>query len=291
MQNKNQRSTSDQWFVSISSYNSGLGLSEESVARVTERLDGLKYKAKFLVNEHENKHKQTFEHLHFYFKNDKIQSQDNVKKKYIKILKDLKLYNHKKDLDVKQATHPAILIGGYLGKDDKTTILLDTLTTSFKKYCIEQSQDYTKRVCILKGRKCPTLNEAHLTIYEFICRNKIEYDTSLPSFKAILKLMIESHEYSLTSLMGRFTKIKTMLDCEYYNSSFLLDRLLDNDYKKETDEYQCNNMHIEHNNITQHHHPMPEEIPPPMTGSYDGKEHIPLLTIDDKINFEKWGET
>lgn len=291
MQSKQYRATCDKWFVSISAYNSGLGLSEESIARVTERLDGLQYKAKLLANEHKNSYGQTFEHLHFYFQHDKIQSQDNVLKKYKKILKDLNLFNHKKDVNVKPATHPEILLGGYLKKDDETTVLIDTLPSNFKKQCVEKAQEYSSKVCILKGRKCPSFNEAPYTIYEYIVRNKLDYDTSNTSFKSILKHMAKSHEYSMVSLTGRFGKIKMWLDWEFYNNEYMFDRILDNDLNKEEDPYQCKNMHIEHNTITEHHHPLPEKSPPPMTGEYDGKCHIPILTVDDKINFKKWGET
>ena len=291
MQSKQYRSTCDKWFVSISSFNSGLGLSEESIARVTERLDGLKYKAKLLVNEHKNSYGQTFEHLHFYFQHDKLQSQDNVLKKYKNILKDLDLYNHKKDVNVKPATHPEILIGGYLQKAEDTTILLDTLTPHFKNQCLEKAVEYSNKVCILKGRKCPSINEAPYTIYEFISRNKLDYDQSWSSFKYILKQMLKSHEYALTNLLGKFTKIKLTLDYEFYDNDLVFERLLDNEHNKDMDTYQCKNLHIEHNTITQHHHPLPESIPPPMEGEYEGKNHIPILNHDDKVNFEKWGET
>lgn len=285
VQNKTHRATAYRWFITISSYNSGLGLSEESIARVTERLDGLNYKAKFLVNEHKNKFQQTFEHLHFYFEHDKQQSQDNVHKKYIKILKDLGLYNHKKDITTKPATHPAILIGGYLAKDTETTILMDTLEKGFKDYCTKEAIDYSKRVCILKGRKCPTLNEAHLTIYEFIQRHKHPYDTSLTQFKEIIRQMIKSHEYSLTSLFGKLAKVKTSLDVEYYDDQIpLFDTIIEKDHAKESDHYECKNMHIEHNTITEHHHPLPEEPMKPMQGKFKGHDHVPILSYDDQIN-------
>lgn len=291
MQSKQHRATCDKWFVSISAYNSGLGLSEESIARVTERLDGLKYKTKLLANEHKNSYGQTFEHLHFYFQHDKLQSQDNVLKKYKNILKDLNLYNHKKDVNVKPATHPEILLGGYLRKDDETTVLIDTLPNNFKKQCIQSATEYSNKVCILKGRKCPSFQEAPYTIYEFINRKKLDYDQSWTSFKSILKLMLKSHEYAIGNLIGKFTKIKLQLDYEFYDNDFVFERLLDNEHNRDMDTYQCRNLHIEHNTITQHHHPLPEKIPPPMEGEYEGAKHIPILNYDDKVNFNKWGET
>jgi len=280
---------SAKWFITISKFNSGLGLEKQDIIDILK----LKFYTKdaFVVEEHENKKHQTFHHLHMVVWNKKSQRQDNVLRTLKQQLKKLNLYNHTKDLDVRGCLDDKTLIAGYLTKQDNYTIHKNTLSDKYIEECKVYAKTIENRKCILKGRKCPSLNEAPYTIYEFIQRHNIEYDQSWSSFKHILKQMYLSHEYSLVQMVGKFTKIKMTIDTEYYDNDIIFNRMLDNEHLKDMDTYQCKNLHIEHNNIVQHHHPLEAEPIKTPYGAYDGKDHIPILSYDDKVNFEKWGET
>lgn len=233
------RVKTNKWFVTISAYNSGDGLDDVQIEELRSYIS--QYCKTFchqyiLVLEQNNRKNETFKHLHMYIENKKEQTQDVIRKKWIKVLKDKKTYNNKKDLDVRGACNPYVLIGGYLKKTDDYQILLQSLNKDFQNKCIEMSASYEKRVCVLKGKKCPTINEAPYTFEIFINSNNLDYDGSTTSFKNIFYLMTKSREYALTSLYGKLTKIKATLDILMLDDPQFSNLLIDNEMVKE--DYQ-----------------------------------------------------
>lgn len=233
------RVSTNKWFVTISAYNSGDGLDDVQIGELRSYI--AQYCKTFcqqhiLVLEQNNHKHETFKHLHLYIENKKEQTQDVVRKKWIKVLKDKNSYNNKKDLDVRGAINPYVLIGGYLTKTDDYEILLQSLNEDFQNKCVEMSASYTKRVCVLKGKKCPTLNEAPFTFEIFIRSNNLDYDGTSTSFKNIFYLMTRSREYGLTSLYGKLTKVKATLDILMLDDHKFSDLLIDNEILRE--DYQ-----------------------------------------------------
>lgn len=233
------RVKTNKWFVTISAYNSGDGLDDVQIEELRSYIS--QYCKTFcqqyiLVLEQNNRKNETFKHLHMYLENGKTQTQDVIRKKWMKVLKDKKLYNNKKDLDVRGACNPYVLIGGYLAKTDDYEILLESLNDDFKQKCKELSTSYSKRVCVLKGKKCPTINEAPYTFEIFITSNNLDYDGTPSSFKNIFTLMTKSRQYALTSLYGKLTKIKATLDILMLDDCKFSDLLIDNEMVKE--DYQ-----------------------------------------------------
>lgn len=233
------RVKTDKWFITISAYNSGDGLDDVQVQELRSYIEEhckTFCQQYILVLEQNNRKNETFKHLHMYLENKKQQTQDVIRKKWIKVLKDKTLYHNKKDLDVRGACNPYVLIGGYLTKTDDYEILLKSLSTDFYNKCIEMSKSYSRRVCVLKGKKCPTINEAPYTFEIYITSNNLDYDGTAQSFKNIFYLMTRSREYALTSLYGKLAKVKATLDILMLDDSNFSNLLIDNEMLKE--DYQ-----------------------------------------------------
>jgi len=138
---------SSKWFITISKFNSGLGLEKDDILDILK----LKFYTKdaFVVEEHENKKHQTFHHLHMVVWNKKVQRQDNVLRTLKTQLKNINLYNHTKDLDVRGCIDDKTLIAGYLTKQDNYTIHKNTLSDEYIEECKEYSKIVENRKCIL----------------------------------------------------------------------------------------------------------------------------------------------
>ena len=237
-----KRISSDKWFVTISAYNSGSGLTDHQIQTILKTfhigLDceavkrPLEYHA---VVELRNSKGEDFKHLHFFIKNKKIQSQDNVRKYFLKGLKEINLYNNQKDLNVKACVNESILIGGYLNKTQDYLEVATTLSQEIKNQYIQIGKDYTKKVCVLQGKKVPSYYEAPYSILLYINDNHLEYNTSYQSFREIIKLMIHN-DYVMHHLFGKFTKIKATVDLLYADTNETFDILFSNEFCKDLAE-------------------------------------------------------
>jgi len=198
------------WFITISKYNQGTGLTDEEIEDILKIK--LATKQIFVVQEFRNRKQQDFSHIHIVSYNIKTQRQDTVMNSIKNKLKKYHLYNDTKDLDVRAIIDDKKLIGGYLQKSDDYKIWRNTLETEFIEECRKYAQSFTERKLLTKGMKRPSLDEAPLVMEQYIQDHSIPYDCSHKMFLYIFKEMIKSRKYLLTSLIGKTTTIKSVLD-------------------------------------------------------------------------------
>lgn len=270
MPNPPPRTKTNKWFITISAYNSGDGLDDVAIDELRSYIVSMSKTScpqHCLVLEQYNRKRQTFKHLHLYLEKSKEQTQDNIRKNWLKVLKDKNLYNNKKDLDVRGAVNPYVLVGGYLTKTDDYEILSSTLSPAFVEKSVQMAKSYERRVCVLKGMKCPTLNEAPYSFEIFINSNNLEYDGTPHSFKSICYLMIKSREFALGSLLGKMSKVKALLDILYLDDPTYFNHLLDNEFEKE-DHNHYTKVYCDCQEPEQFHGPHPKPGPPPPKTEY-----------------------
>jgi len=202
--------TSFKWFITISKYNQGTGLTDEEIEDILKIK--LASKSIFVVQEFRNRKQQDFSHIHIVSYNIKTQRQDTIVRSIKEQLKKYHLYNDTKDLDVRAIIDDKKLIGGYLQKSDDYKIWRNTLEPEFIEECKKYAAAFTERKLLTKGMKRPSLDEAPFVFEQFIHDHEIEYDCSHKMFLYIFKEMTISRKYLLTSLIGKMTTIKTTLD-------------------------------------------------------------------------------
>lgn len=213
------------WFITISKYNQGTGLTDGEIEDILKMK--LATKKILVVQEFRNRKQQDFSHCHIVVYNIKTQRQDTVMRSIKEQLKKYNLYNDTKDLDVRAIIDDKKLIGGYLQKSDDFKIWRNTLETSFIEECKKYAAAFTERKLLTKGMKRPSLDEAPLVMEQYIEDHHIEYDCSNKCFLYIFKEMIKSRKYLLTSLIGKTTTIKSVLDILISDNHSLLQHKYD----------------------------------------------------------------
>ena len=135
-------------------------------------------------------------------------------------------------MNVKACINEAILIGGYLNKTDDFEEKATTFSEDMKQSYIEIGKDYSRRVCVLKGKKVPSYYEAPYSILLYINENHLEYNNSFQSFRDIIKQMIKQ-DFVMHHLFGKFTKIKATVDLLIDNCDDTFDLLFSNEFAKD----------------------------------------------------------
>jgi len=222
--------SSYKWFITISKYNQGTGLTDEEIKDILKMK--LATKKILVVQEFRNRKQQDFSHLHIVAYNIKTQRQDTVMLSIKNKLKKYHLYNDTKDLDVRAIIDDKKLIGGYLQKSDDYKIWENTLETEFIEECKKYATAFSERKLLTKGMKRPSLDEAPLVIEQYILDHSIPYDCSNKMFLYVFKEMIQSRKYLLTSLIGKTTTIKSVLDILISDNHTLLQQKYDAELMK-----------------------------------------------------------
>lgn len=222
--------SSYKWFITISKYNQGTGLTDEEIQDILKMK--LATKKILVVQEFRNRKQQDFSHLHIVAYNIKTQRQDTIMLSIKNKLKKYHLYNDTKDLDVRAIIDDKKLIGGYLQKSDDYKIWENTLDTEFIEECKKYATAFSERKLLTKGMKRPSLDEAPLVIEQYILDHSIPYDCSNKMFLYVFKEMIQSRKYLLTSLIGKTTTIKSVLDILISDNHTLLQQKYDAELMK-----------------------------------------------------------
>jgi len=222
--------SSYKWFITISKYNQGTGLTDEEIKDILKMK--LATKKILVVQEFRNRKQQDFSHLHIVAYNIKTQRQDTIMLSIKNKLKKYHLYNDTKDLDVRAIIDDKKLIGGYLQKSDDYKIWENTLETEFIEECKKYATAFSERKLLTKGMKRPSLDEAPLVIEQYILDHSIPYDCSNKMFLYVFKEMIQSRKYLLTSLIGKTTTIKSVLDILISDNHTLLQQKYDAELMK-----------------------------------------------------------
>ena len=218
-------------FITISKYNRGSMTPEEIqfVVKIFKETSYLSYDQLFIVNEHQNKNKESFEHLHIYilFKNNLIH--DTLRKNIKKYLGSL--YQHQKDLDVRDVPNEKQLIGGYMLKtNDVSIILKEGFTEEYWDSIQESVQTINDFHQSYKEIKVNRISKQDLpyVLFNYINKLGIQYNFSLYFFKEIIyKFRLDGYDFEVK---GRMLECKAKLDLMFGNKT-LLNSLIDEDFR------------------------------------------------------------
>lgn len=227
-------------FITISKFNRGSMTPEEIqfVLSLFKENSYLSYTRIFIVNEHQNRKKEPFEHLHVFicFKKDIVH--DVLRRNLKKYLGSL--YQHQKDLDVRDVPNENQLIGGYMMKTSDVTILLkegfsDETWQSILE-TVEEVDDFHQSLKNIKVNRIPK-HDLPYVLFEYISKKSIQYNCSLYLFKEIIyKIRLDGYDFEVK---GKMLECKAKLDLMFGNKT-LMNSLIDEDFNFHTSPLQEN---------------------------------------------------
>lgn len=232
----------DKFFITFSKFNRGSMTIEEINLVVNHFKHGnpTYYDQVFIVNEHKNKKKEAFEHLHIFVKVNLELRTDKLRDK---MKATFSFIQHQKDIDVRQAVCVEQLLAGYMMKTDDFDILLNVgITDEFLNECknyVEANNDfYNEKVKKFNINRISIFDQPYI-MFEYIQEKQIDYDLSLNAFKRVIRLMILD-KYDLIIDKG-LTGVKAKLDLLISPSDgfVMLDAVIDNQFLFLDHQFDC----------------------------------------------------
>ncbi len=202
------KSQGKQFHITVAKEQRGNLLVDE-IDCIVKSLKSLKHLSIIIVKEFRDKYKREYVHTHAYIFLTTSTTPELLRKR---LKAKFFFYEHQKDIKIDHVYNPETLIGGYFTKQSDSEILFHNLTLEYTTLCKEKADEYTRRKYILKDKKVPSMNEMPYTIMEYVQANDISYHGDTDSFKYIIKDMIKSQDYVLTSQLKNLKSIKATLD-------------------------------------------------------------------------------
>lgn len=181
-----------EYFITFSAPDIGGFTGDISTAFEMELRKLFKEKYCYILKENYNKWKQFFPHYHIYVKYDIEIRKDAVHrtlKKSTEFEQLRKVYpyeNVKKALDIRVAHDKHLLLANYFTKQDEYENILDNICDVLKEELLIKAKHKEENTYVLKGKKCPSLEELPFFIINY--NNTVEQQdlTRFCCFKTVV---------------------------------------------------------------------------------------------------------
>lgn len=206
----------NQYFITISKYNRG-SLSMNEIDEIHQFFLNQPYEQLFIVNEHYNKKRERYEHIHLFIRLHEHVDHDYYRKT---IKKSISFLEHQKDLDVHHAYDEKRVLAGYMLKADDTSIIeragftqeqLDEIEILSQSYKEEQAKSARNKSAdaesLFKARISPL--DLPYVIKNYIKEKDIKYFGLIQDFTQILYSMLrDGYDFQLKNMK----EVKAKLD-------------------------------------------------------------------------------
>lgn len=204
----------DKFFITFSKYNRG-SMTEDEISCVVNffKTQPTYFEQCFIVNEHRNRKREQFEHVHVYVKLALEIRSDKLREK---IRGSMSFLEHSKDLDIRKATNPEALLAGYMVKTDDYTLLYSFgITDEYLNECKDKTQqtvEFRTEKTKINVERIPYYNMPYV-MKEYILENQFDYDLSLSRFQMILQgLVYNGFDPDLKNLRHTKAKLDLLID-------------------------------------------------------------------------------
>lgn len=218
---------SKEYFITISKYNRG-SLEKEEIQEVVKLLQTpfFKYDEILIVNEHQNKKQEDYEHLHIYLNLKEPRSNDVLRRK---LKENLSFYSHTKDMVIEKVVDKDTLIGGYFMKTGTFDIVfMDGITEQDMKTYKEKVEVKRETFTQIKSVKVTRIYKGDIPymMKKYIEENNLDYNCSHYYFREIIKAMIkDGYDFELSK---KLFEVKAKLDL-LFGKDDLMNQLIDDE--------------------------------------------------------------
>lgn len=187
------------FFITISKFNRG-SLTPEELSQIKAYFDfssnnhdaiNQLFDEVFAVNEHKNKKKEFFEHVHIYVKTSLECRSDKLREK---VKNAFSFIQHPKDLDIRAVTCLEQLLAGYMMKTEDFDIILNK---GIKDEYLNECKDYVQLKNDFREEKLKKFSVERISdldlpyiMKEYIQDKQIDYDMSLDVFIHVINKMV-----------------------------------------------------------------------------------------------------
>lgn len=222
----------NEFFITISApdidgFTGELAIEFETILKEIFRINTV-----YIVKENYNKWKKLFPHYHIYIKYDEEVRKDTIHRKLKKSIefrhlrKAYPYHEVKKALDIRHAYECHMLLANYLTKQDTYECILDKLSDEFKDKLKGIAKHKESNTYVLKGKKCPSLEELPYFIINYN-QDVMETDlTCYNNFKCCVKHMMREGYIMIKHIRNMRVVWATvqLLEGEDYEMDNLIDK-------------------------------------------------------------------